>query len=109
MKKAGIFIIVLSIIAIGVFGVFKFKMNTVESAVLNYLITEENIPEDMILNALGFIANLPNERNWMVSVKLKEDDKTYYYYKNKNDEVILESYVENGYEYVYPNGILQEK
>jgi len=35
----------------------------------------------------------------MVSVKLKNDNKTYYYYKD-NGKVILESYVKNGKEHV---------
>lgn len=99
LKKAGFFLIALAIIVTSVFGAYKYKMNTVESAVLEYLMTNENIPEDRILTAEGFIANLPGERNWMVAVKLKDDNKSYYYFKNKSDKVILESYVENGVEY----------
>jgi hypothetical protein len=34
-----------------------------------------------------------------VGVKLKNDTKTYFYYK-KDGEIILESYVEDGVEYV---------
>lgn len=35
----------------------------------------------------------------MVSIKLKNDAKTYYYYIH-HDEIILESYIENGTEHV---------
>lgn len=109
MKKAATFLLVLAIIVISIFVWYKFKINAVEGAVLNYLITEERIPKDNIVQAKGFIDNLPGDRMWMVSVKIKDEDKTYFYYKNKYEKVILESYVENGTEYVYPNGVPKVK
>jgi hypothetical protein len=37
----------------------------------------------------------------MVSIKIENDTNTYFYYKNKNDDIILESYTdENGVEYI---------
>jgi hypothetical protein len=105
MKKGKLYIAALLGIVFGAIGIYQFKMYTVEQAVLEHLITEEKIPEDRILKTEGFIANLPGERNWMVSVKLKEEEKTYYFFKDKNDQVILESYVLNGYETVYPEGM----
>lgn len=36
----------------------------------------------------------------MVSIKLKNDAKTYFYYKNDSSKIILESYTENGREHV---------
>ncbi|MDN7242294.1 hypothetical protein QWY14_10815 [Planococcus sp. N028] len=105
MKKGWLYVIALLVLIIGAIGMYNLKMYTIERAVLNHLITEENIPEDRIIMTEGFIANLPGERNWMVVVKLKEEEKTYYFYKDKNDQVILESYVLYGYESVYPDGM----
>lgn len=97
MKKIGLVLFILFIfIGIG-FSYVQFKKSNVEDSVLKYLTTEKNILKSDIISE-PFIANLSGDRNWMVSVKLKEDDKTYYYYKNKN-EVILESYVEDGVEH----------
>ncbi|TWT01795.1 hypothetical protein [Planomicrobium sp. CPCC 101079] len=105
MKKGRLVLIALLILVLGAFGAYKFKMYTVEKAVLNHLLTEENIPEDRIVQLEGFIANLPGERNWMVMVKLKEEEKTYSFFKDENDQVILESSVINGYVEVYPDGM----
>ncbi|MGK7376987.1 hypothetical protein ACSFXN_04035 [Planococcus sp. 1R117A] len=99
MKKAGIALIILLIIAASGYAAFNYKMQSVEKAVLAHLINEEKVPADRIQLAEGFIANLSGERNWMVAVKLKHDDKSYFYYKNSQSEVILESYTEDGVEH----------
>ncbi|MDN7245247.1 hypothetical protein QWY16_17945 [Planococcus shenhongbingii] len=99
MKKAGIVLIILLIISASVFAAFHYKMHGVEQAVLAHLINEEKVPADRIQLTEGFIANLSGERNWMVAVKLKQDDKSYFYYKNSQGEVILESYTEDGVEH----------
>ncbi|MED3623152.1 hypothetical protein [Neobacillus thermocopriae] len=84
MKKIGTVILIL-LIFIGMgFSYIQYKKSNVKKSVTKYLTT---------------VANLPGDKNWMVSIKLKNDDKTYYYYKSKN-KVILESYVENGVEHV---------
>lgn len=99
MKKTRIIIAVL-LIFIGIpLGYIQFKKNNVEQHIIEYLTTEENILKSNIISSEPFIANLRGEKNWMVSIKLKDDNKTYYYYKNKNNEVILESYTENGVEH----------
>ena len=72
---------------------------TVEQRVFEYLTTEKNISKRDIFSSEPFIANLRGDKNWMVSIQLTDDNKTYYYYKNKN-EVILEAYLENGVEFV---------
>ncbi|MGY3189672.1 hypothetical protein [Lysinibacillus sp. TE18511] len=46
------------------------------------------------------MANLSGSKNWMVSVKIEGDSKTYYYYLNRENKVVLESYVEHGVEKV---------
>lgn len=99
MKKIGAIVLILLIfIGIG-FGYIQYKKSNVEQRVIEYLTTEKNISKSDIISSEPFIANLQGDKNWMVSIRLKDDDKTYYYYKNKN-EVILESYVENGVEHV---------
>ena len=98
MKKLGIILLAL-IIFIGIgFGYIQYKKSDVEKCVLEYLRTERNISK-AIVSSEPFISNLKGEKNWMVSIKLKNDDRTYYYYKS-NNKIILESYVENGVEYV---------
>ncbi|SES37357.1 DUF3139 domain-containing protein [Psychrobacillus sp. OK032] len=99
MKKFGTVLLIFLIIVGIIFSYIQYKKSTVEESVINYLITEKNIPNDDIISSEPFIANLQGDKNWMVSVKLKDDEKTYFYYKNKG-EVVLESYIENGVEYV---------
>ncbi|ODG93391.1 MULTISPECIES: hypothetical protein [Bacillaceae] len=99
MKKIGKFVLIF-IIFIGIgFSYIQYKKSNVEKSVTKYLTTEKNISKNDIISSEPFIANLQGDKNWMVSIKLKNDDKTYYYYKSKN-KVILESYVENGEEHV---------
>ncbi len=99
MKKMGaIVLILLTFIGIGL-GYIQYKKSNVEQRVMEYLTTDKNISKSDIISSEPFIANLQGDKNWMVSIRLKDDNKTYYYYKNKN-EVILESYVENGVEHV---------
>ena len=99
MKKLGIVLLIFVIIVGSTFSYIQYKKLNVEESVVNYLITEKNIPNEDIISSEPFIANLQGDKNWMVSVKLKNDEKTYFYYKNK-DEIVLESYTENGVEYV---------
>lgn len=96
MKKIlfGVSIVIL-FTAIAVSGRLAF----VEMRVTEYLIEQESIPEESILVSDSFIANLPGAKNWMVAIKLKDDARTYYYYSQKG-QIYLESYTENGVEYV---------
>lgn len=99
MRKIGIGLLILFIfIGIG-FSYIQYKKSSVEQGVIKYLTTEKNILNKDIISSEPFIANLQGYKNWMVSIKLKDDNKTYYYYENKN-EIILESYEENGVEHV---------
>lgn len=97
MKKILIFIFSLLIVIGGIFGYVKYKFISVENAVNKYLTTEANIPEKSI-EYKPFIANLSGSRNWMVSVKIKGDSKTYRYYKNDEGKIVLGSYNKNGEE-----------
>ena len=99
MKKIGTILLVLFIfIAIG-FSYIQYKKSDVEDKVIEYLTTEKNISKDDIISSEPFISNLKGNKNWMISIKLRNDDKTYYYYKN-NHKIVLESYVKNGVENV---------
>ena len=105
MKKVFTFIFILFILIGGIFGYVKYKLYTVEKAVLEYLITDENISEEDI-TAEPFIANLSGEKNWMVSIKIKDDTKTNSYYKNKDNKIVLESYVDENYELTLLNKVM---
>lgn len=99
MKRIGkVLLLVVLLVGAG-FGYVQYKKSAVEHSVMDYLINKEKIPKDDILYSEPFIANLRGDKNWMVCIKLKNDPKTYYYYKHKGD-VILESYIENGEEHV---------
>ncbi|GIO21448.1 hypothetical protein [Oceanobacillus sp. J11TS1] len=99
MKKI-IWIIIL-IIGIGISGYFFCAKNNLENDVIEHVMVEKNIPKENIVSSKAFVANLPGVRNYMVSIKIENDTNTYFYYKNKNDEIILESYTdENGEEHV---------
>lgn len=99
MRKLGRIALILLLLVGIVFGYNQFKMLNVEKSVMEHLTNEKNISEDEIISSESFIANLEGDKNWMVSIKIKDDDKTYYYYKSKG-EIILESYTENGVEHV---------
>lgn len=99
-KKLWISILIIVILVTSFFGFIQFKKMSVKNSVIEYLTTEKNISESDIVTSEPFIANLKGDKNYMVSIKLKNDDKTYYYYKNKDDEIIMESYTENGEEHV---------
>lgn len=80
-----------------IIGYVQCKFISVENAVLDYLMDDEGVAQDTI-ESEPFIANLAGNKNWMLSVKIKNDSKSYYYYLNKEKKVVLESYTENGVE-----------
>ncbi|MCM3587260.1 hypothetical protein M3182_16090 [Mesobacillus maritimus] len=101
MKKKYMIIILILLIGIGsVVGYINYKQYSVKKAVEDYLLNEQNIDKEDIEELDPFIANLKGDKNWLVYVKIKEDDKKYYYYRDsKTDKVLLESYILNGKEY----------
>lgn len=97
MKKIStVLFILIFLIGIG-FSYIQYKKVNVEQSVIKYLTTQKNISKSDIISSEPFIANLQGNKNWMVAVRLKDNDRTYFYYKSK-DKVILESYTENGVE-----------
>ncbi|MFB1049433.1 hypothetical protein [Paraliobacillus sp. JSM ZJ581] len=99
-KKLWIAILVVIILVGSFFAFVEFKKNSVENNVVEYLTTEKNMSEDEIVSSKPFIANLSGNKNFMVSIKLKNDAKTYYYYQNEDNKIIMESYTEDGEEHV---------
>lgn len=81
-------------------GYVQYKFITTENEVMEYLTVNEKLQEESI-KTKPFIANLSGDKNWMVSVMIKEDNKKYYYYLNNEGKVVLESIVENGTENVF--------
>ena len=82
-----------------IFDYVQYKLLSTKSAVNEYLTVAQGVPEDTF-KADSFIANLQGSKNWMVSVEMKDNARTYYYYLNDDNKVVLESYVENGIENV---------
>ncbi|GGF36196.1 hypothetical protein GCM10010954_38990 [Halobacillus andaensis] len=95
-------ILILILCAGGMLGYINYKKSSTETRVIKYLKTEENVSEEKIDSTEPFLANLPGDRNFMVSVSLKGDQNLYYYYENEDNQIVLESYTdENGYEHVH--------
>ena len=105
LKKVFIFIFIFFILIGGIFGYVKYKLYSVEKAVLEYLINDEHISEEDI-TAEPFIANLSGEKNWMISIKITDDTKTYSYYKNKDNKIVLESYIDENDELTLLNKVM---
>lgn len=83
------FISILIIIGISI-GYVQFKLFTAERKVEHYLINQENISKEKIIYIDSFFANLSGDKNWLVWVEIKGDEKKYhYYYDSSKDEVIL--------------------
>jgi ABC-type phosphate transport system substrate-binding protein len=93
------FLLCLVSIIITAIGYVQYKFITTENEVMEYLTVNEKHQEESI-KTKPFIANLSGDKNWMVSVMIKEDNKKYYYYLNDEGKVVLESIVENGTENV---------
>ncbi|MFB1052263.1 hypothetical protein, partial [Paraliobacillus sp. JSM ZJ581] len=102
MKRKVIWIPILIIIILvgSFFGFIELKKNSLKNNVVEYLITEENISENEIVSSEPFISNLKGNKNYMVSIKLRNDAKTYFYYQNEDNKIIMESYTEDGEEHV---------
>lgn len=95
LKRIWVRIIIILILVSYGFGYVKYKQYTVENDVINYLKTDKNITSKKI-NTEPFISKMPGNKNWMVKVKIKGDSKVYSYYKNKDGNVVLDSYIEDG-------------
>lgn len=100
MKVIYTFILCLVIIIITGVGYVQYKFITTENEVTEYLTVSEKLAEESIM-IKPFIANLSGDKNWMVSVMIKDDNKKYYYYLNNEGKVVLESIVESGKENVF--------
>lgn len=92
MKKFGIFLGIVILIGLSIFGYIETKKYLVKNDVHTYLLKEKNIKEADIEVLDPFVANLDGDKNWLVYVKIKNDPKKYYYYKNSDtDRILLES------------------
>jgi len=99
--KKIISILVLIFIVIGIFfSYYEYQKNSLENDVTKYLNEEKGISEKNIKSVSAFKSELPGNKGILVSVKIKNDKRIYYYYKNDKGKIVLESYTENGEEYV---------
>lgn len=76
-------------------GYVQYKFISTEKAVIKYLTDNKQLSEESI-STKPFIANLQGNKNWMISVRVEGDAKTYSYFLNDDDKVVLESYVDSG-------------
>ena len=100
MKKYMIIFLILLLGIGSVYGYVSFKKNYVKNAVEEYLVNEKNIDRKHIEKIDSFLANLEGDKKWLVYVKIKGDNKRYYYYKDqKKNKVKLETYILDGKEH----------
>ena len=79
------------------------KKEQLEEMVYEHLVEDKQVPKNEIMSVTAFNANLPKDKNYLVSVKLMNDPNTYYYYRLSNGSIALESYTdENRLEHVSP-------
>lgn len=82
-------------LGVGIWGFVAYKKQDTEKAVEGYLY-EEGVKASEIDSVEPFLANLSGDKNYMVAVKLKNDKRTYYYYKNRSkNQVVFESFTLN--------------
>lgn len=93
MKKILKIFFGLAVVIIIAVGYVQFKFISIEKAVIEYLTINKKVPEKNIVTD-PFMANLSGEKNWMVAVTLKGDSKIYSYYLNNQNQLVLESIVE---------------
>ncbi|MFC4386430.1 hypothetical protein ACFOZ1_01275 [Gracilibacillus marinus] len=92
MKKGLlIFGIIVLLIVMSIYGYVTFKKVSLKNDVEDYLLFT-GVNEDDIVMLTPLIANIEGDKNFQVSVRFKDDENIYYYYKDtKEDKVILES------------------
>ncbi|OCA90369.1 hypothetical protein A8F94_00275 [Bacillus sp. FJAT-27225] len=95
MKKFLTILLGLVGVIVIVIGYVQYKLISTEKAVFEYLTVNKNLPEETI-TIQPFIANLSGDKNWMVSVTIKGDSYTYYYFLNGQNKIVLESVDKNG-------------
>ncbi|MFP7254000.1 DUF3139 domain-containing protein [Terribacillus goriensis] len=90
MKKTILIVIaIVMLISIAIWAYISYRKYSAEEAVHEYLLNKSTEETD-IISIEPFIANLRGNANYMVAVRLKDDSKVYYYYKD-GDDVIFES------------------
>ena len=84
----------------GITAYIQGKHYVTRKEVKEHLTQNEGIAAADIEDCDSFIANLPGDRNWMVSVGIKgEKGHYYYYYDREQGKVALESRIVDGEEY----------
>ncbi|WP_321284249.1 hypothetical protein [Exiguobacterium profundum] len=105
MRKIIYTTLTISVIIIigGWFFYIDSKKEQLEGMVYEHLVEDKQVPKNEIMSVTAFNANLPKDKNYLVSVKLMNDPNTYYYYRVSNGSIALESYTdENREEHVSP-------
>ena len=84
----------------GITAYIQGKHYVTRKEVKEHLTENEGIAAADIEDCDSFIANLPGDRNWMVSVGIEgEKGHYYYYYDREQGKVALESHIVDGKEY----------
>ena len=88
------------VIVAGITAYVQGKHYVTRKEVKEYLVQQEGYAESDIEDFDSFIANLPGDQNWMVSVGIKgKKGHLYYYYDRERDAVEFDSYIVDGTEY----------
>ena len=93
-------VIAVVVIIVGVTSYIQGKHYVTRKEVKEYLVQHEGYVESDIEDMDSFLANLPGDQNWMVSVGIKgKKGHYYYYYDREQDRVVFDSYIVDGMEY----------
>lgn len=88
-------------------GYNNYSCSQVKALAKEYFFKELKKNEDEV-KIESFISNLAGKKNFMVEVKINGDDKIYYYYQ-KDNNLILESYRLKQKEYVKEQVVYKKK
>ena len=94
MKKIWLILWFLLLVSFAAYQFVIYEKQKLEEAVVEHVIEEKNITKDEIVLYSAFISNLPGERNFMVSVQLNDDPRTYFYVRGRENKIYLESYTD---------------
>jgi len=91
-------VVILLILVIGSTLAFnKYKMKTLEEDVFEYVMKEKKVSRNDLTGG-AYYSKLQGDKKYLVDVKIKGDSNIYAYYRNKNNQIKLESYMDENRE-----------
>ncbi|RAS72823.1 DUF3139 domain-containing protein [Priestia endophytica] len=84
MKKRNVFLIIIVLIVIvieSILGYRNYKKNNIKNVVQEYLL-DKGVKKENITSLKPYTTNLSGDKHYLVEVKIKGDEKMYFYYKD---------------------------